>query len=107
MLSGLLISNRRERLLFKPFASATLLIGTNELRAMLASAFSTSEELEALLTINIYIINSIIYVFLFFIHRTDTLPRSQKHWNTNSDLCVINESINFFHVTGILKKFFS
>ena len=57
-LSGLFISIRIERVLFNPLACAISLIGTNELKAVLAPAFSTSEELEALL----------IFIYSFMVH---------------------------------------
>lgn len=73
----------RDRLLLKPLAFAASLIGTNELRVVLAPTLSTSEELRAFAYINIF----------FVFHSTNTINRSQEHWNTISECCVCFVSI--------------
>ncbi len=91
LLSDLLISIRIERVLFKPLACAISLIGANELKAVLAPAFSTSEKLEAA------------YIYIF-IHGTHTLTLKMKNWNTTSEHCVGFVSIKKFNRPAESKK---
>ena len=68
-----------------PFASATSFKGTNELRVVLAPTLSTSEELKALL----------LFIYIYIIHGTTTLPLKIKNWNTTSFICVVLCSKNY------------